>query len=508
MSKATSPRARRDITPRAGLWAGLVVLACGAWVWSAVLEQPRRQSLRYACWYWHHPFHLMRDERQRLREAGIERLYVYAGTLVARAGGLRLIRKQQWGSAAPGELYAVIRVHPQANKALFTAGAADSAALLLRAVPYLRTVAGIQWDADIPTADLGDYARFLRRFRRQIAPGQRLSVTAVPDWLRGRDYAAVCDAVDEVAPQFYGNQWPEPGQRPTVLWETRNLLAAVRRSVKGRARVWIGLPAYGRCMVMDARGQPIGVRHDLDPDQLLDDPAWEVQTAGTRWERWEDSSRPVPVEDTLALRCWDNAAAGPMEASAGTRLWFQWPRADGLRAALAAIRAAVPPGVEGVCFFRWPAPEEPLAGPASMMGAVTAAREPPAGSGRQVTVRIRREGRTVRVSVWNAGVDALLPEGGIRLEVAPPRGAEVLADGPVAWQRGNEPASALRGDRAVFTQALLRSGHRWEVCRVENCPGPVQARVRWKGSDGRWLAQRVCEPGRDVEATRGSGGAR
>ena len=34
-----------------------------------------------------------------------------------------------------------------------------------------------------------------------------------PDWLRSREYGALCGAVDEIAPQFYGNEWPRPGHR-------------------------------------------------------------------------------------------------------------------------------------------------------------------------------------------------------------------------------------------------------------------------------------------------------
>jgi hypothetical protein len=476
----------------------LTLAALAACAWTAHRPRlPARQPLRFACWYWHHPFRLTRGERQQLRAARIGRLYVYGGTVVARGGALRLTRTQQWESRAPCELFVVLRVHPQAIEALLSPAGAARAAALLRSAPLPRTVGGVQWDADIPTARLGEYARFLHRFRPSLAPGQVLSVTALPDWLRAREYRAVCEAVDEVAPQFYGNDWPEAGRRPPPLWETRDLLAAVRRSAAGRARVWVGLPAYGRCVVMDADSRPVGVRHDLDPERLLEEPSWELEAGDTRSDQSRGGSGPAPVEDTLTLHCRESAVAGPMEAPPGTRLWFQWPRADGLRSAVAAIRTLSLSGVEGVCFFRWPAPEEPLAVPTASIAAAVEPAPPLAGPGSPLAVRLNRADRTVSVTVLNPDVASPLLDEGITLQVLPPRGAEVLADGPVAWQRADEPSSARRGDRVVLTRPLLRPGSRWEACQVVSCSGPVQATVRWKGPDGHWQTRMAREPGRD-----------
>jgi hypothetical protein len=483
---------------------GLLALACGAWarwspLWPSRAASSRRMPLRYACWYWHRPFRLTGTDERWLSEARIGRLYVYAGTLVARGGELRLVRTQQWETMARCERYAVIRVHPAAIPGLLAPAGAARAAALLRSEPRLRALRGIQWDADVPTAHLGEYARFLRGFRTSLEPGQTLSVTALPDWLRSDAYDALCDAVDEVAPQFYGNHWPRPGAPPPALWETRDLLPAIRRSAHGRAQVWVGLPAYGRCVVFDAAGRPVGVRHDLDPDRLLEDPAWAVEASDTRRERWRSADRGetggpgVPVEDTVALRCREPALAGPFEAPAGTHLWFQWPRAGGLRAAIQEVQAVAPAGVAGVCFFRWPEPGEPLAFPASSIAAAAHPGAVPAGTEPELQVRLSRSGSSVAVTVRNSGSDSPLLGDGLTLGVAPPRGAAVLADGPVTWERGNELASAARGERAVFSRPVLRPGRSWEACRIEGARGPVQANVRWRGADGRRHEATACD---------------
>jgi hypothetical protein len=97
-----------------------------------------------------------------------------------------------------------------------------------------------------------------------------------------------------------------------------------------------------------------------------------------------------------------------------------------------------------------------------------------------------RMGNTVRVAVVNGSSDSPVLGKDLELMVVPPRGAEVLADGPVAWENGSAPVSAFRAQRAVFTRALLRPGRRWEVCGVRNARGRVRATVRWQDADGRW----------------------
>ena len=329
-------------------------LVAGAAVWGVTrLHAGTPPPFQRAWWYWHHPFRLSQGEVAALRTAQCRRLYVHAGTLEPRAGKLTLTSRQRWESPSPCALYAVVRVHPGSHPLLLRPEGPDTVAALLQNARLPAAVRGVQLDADIPTAQLGAYAAALDRLRSRLPQSWTLSVTALPDWLRSRDYPRLCAAVDEIAPQFYGNQWPEAGKKPPPLWETDDLLAQVQRSAAGRARVWVGLPAYGRCLVLDPRGRPIGVRHDLSPEPLLTDSAWSVAAAESRGDA-------VPVEDTLALRSERDTLAGPMAVAAGSSLWFQWPRAEALESVTRGIEALRLPGVAGACYFRWPAPGEPL----------------------------------------------------------------------------------------------------------------------------------------------------
>lgn len=84
-------------------------------------------------------------------------------------------------------------------------------------VPQIRTdlarwkaagnrVAGVQVDFDAATRRLGGYAAFLRRFRQQLPPETKLSITGLLDWSSQGDSAglnALAGVVDEVVLQTY-----------------------------------------------------------------------------------------------------------------------------------------------------------------------------------------------------------------------------------------------------------------------------------------------------------------
>lgn len=458
--------------------AGVVLIAL-----SGLVRPPRKQAaaagdaeglaFRRAWWYWHHPFRLSAEELKTLQAARCDRLYVHAGNLVLDGGALALTGRQRFEAAAPCELYAVVRVQPRTHDRVLGPGGADSVADLLRNASLPEVVRGLQLDADIPTAQLPAYARFLAELRVRLPHGWALSITALPDWLRSRDYPRLCSAVDEIAPQFYGNRWPTAGKPPPPLWETDGLLEQVRRSASGSAQVWVGLPSYGRCVVLDPSGCPIGVRHDVDPMPLLDEVDWRVRVS-TSHGASPTVDRRRPLEDTLALHADRDAEAGPLGAEAGSTLWFQWPRVGALQEFSRAIEALREPRVAGVCFFRWPAPGEPLA--------VTPRSVEPSMAGLAVTTT--RRGREVLVTVMNHGVDAPLLTDGVRVEIET-AGAEVQAASDIEYRLGETPCSPLRADRAVLSRAVLRPGASWEVCRLRDAEDPVPIRASWRDGEGR-----------------------
>lgn len=450
-------------------WAKLLllvpVIGTGMGMW--MTRASPRSPLQTAFWFWHHPFRLEREAD--LHDAGVQRLYVHAGTVAAGRGGkLRLTSRQEWLASPHTEPAAVVRVDPPANRALLEAPEAEIRRLI-DALELPERVRTLQWDVDVPTRSLPDYARFLERARSAAPAGFRTGATALPDWIRSPGYRRLCDALDEISPQFYGNRIPQAGQAPPPLWETRNLADLARRAAAGRASVWIGLPAYGRCVVMDPDRRPAAYRHDLNPDELLEDPAWERVLAQTRREGG------TAVEDTVVFRSRTAETGHGLPSGEGVHLWFQWPRAEGLRAWVQANRAALPERVAGVCYFRWPAPGEP---PAAPLGP----------SPTEPALELRGGGNAVRARV-TTGTDTPAAEGGVELTLRPADG-EVRSNERGQWLRDGEPVSRLRGEEVRFTRPFLRPGSTWEPVEVLQPAGPVTATLRWQAGDGKWREKR------------------
>jgi len=444
-----------------------VALLGGGW---ALSGQPRtaQPAFQRAWWYWHHPFRLSAAEVRDLKRSGCARLYVHAGTLMARGGSLELTSPQRFASDAPCPLYAVLRVHPGAHPLLLSPAGPSQVARLLRAARLPAAVQGVQLDADIPTARLADYARLLDGVRRELPTGWCLSVTALPDWLGTRGYARVCDAVDEVAPQFYGNRWPIAGRKPPPLWETAELARGVERATAGRARAWIGLPSYGRCVVLDPHGQPIGVRHDLDPEDLMQAADWTVRSAATR------TGEELAVEDGLTLRASTDTLAGSLAVASGTSLWFQWPRIDALQRTERELADQHDPRLAGVCYFRWPAPGEPLA-----LRSQPHTEAKPTGT---LALTFQQSADGARLVVRNDGIDAPRLPDGIRVTLT-----GELADLEIEaaeYRCGDAPCSPLRADRALCSRTLLRPGSQWIVCRLPHAGARLSAHVMWSDGQG------------------------
>jgi hypothetical protein len=497
--------------------------------------------LRVAYWYWHHPFRFSSADAGLLRTGRVDRLYVHAGTLTVQSGRLVLASIQRWDEPSPLPVYAVYRVSPAALSPLLEPSSLDQVARLVRNSRLPASISGVQWDADVPTRQLGRYAAFLRQVRSRLPTTWRLSATGLPAWIGAPGYREVCDALDEIAPQFYGNVLPRDLRSAPALWETRSLLDRARRSAAGRARVWIGLPSYGRCLLFGPDGRFAGVRHDLDPQPLLEELDWEVTRARTRQASlalaqplgpslarprsltsppggsqpleslpilphphtptlFRDSAAPPPpalilAEDELALRSTAPAMAGPLDVPDGNTLLFQWPRAAALRQALAAIERNRPAAIEGVCLFRWPTPGEPLAvDPSRILLA-----PPSRAAGVDLGVELHSHAGTVDVAVVNHGMDSPPLEDGIGLTIEP--GGGTLAGASLA--RVNAPRDGLRapGGGVRLSLPLLRPGERWKAATVVRPSGRVTVTVAWRDGSGDGRTHSASIPSRGTITT-------
>ncbi len=100
-------------------------------------------------------------------------------------------------------------------------------------------VTQVEFDCDVATSRLGDWARVVARWRPRVRP-RKLSVTALPAWLEAPELGALAESADELVLQVHTVRAP-------VLFDGRQALADVRRfSQRFGARPFrVALPAYG-----------------------------------------------------------------------------------------------------------------------------------------------------------------------------------------------------------------------------------------------------------------------
>ena len=172
----------------------------------------------------------------------------------------------------PSAVGLAIRVLPYPGDDPEAAGAALAAVVaeLLAQDPWVQE---LHVDFDAQTAHLADYAAWLRRLRAELGPGRRLSLTALPDWLRQPAFAAVAAPVDRYVLQVH---WLAP---PRVLGEPLSLIDAAQVPGWVAAAGALGqpfsvaLPTYGYRVAYDpVSGEAVGLH--AEPGRAVPGAVW------------------------------------------------------------------------------------------------------------------------------------------------------------------------------------------------------------------------------------------
>ncbi len=177
---------------------------------------------------------------------------------------------------------------------------------------------GIEIDYDCASARLSGYARWLVRLRGALPPEFALSITALPAWLESPDLDAVLAVADESVLQVHGVDDPHRALFDPARAQDWVLRWSARTSRPFR----VSLPAYATRAVFDARGQLIAVESE----------AGGVIAGDARRELFAD---PLVVQDTL--RWLDRERPAHLQGL----LWFRLPAPGDRRAWSAATFAAV-----------------------------------------------------------------------------------------------------------------------------------------------------------------------
>jgi hypothetical protein len=112
-------------------------------------------------------------------------------------------------------------------------------------------VAALEIDFDCATARLGEYRRFLKDLRVALPTGTKISITALPDWMKSGELPDLLAATDGVVLQVHAVENPAHG-----LFNADRTFAWIERfaSISNRPFA-VALPTYGSRVGWDREGR-------------------------------------------------------------------------------------------------------------------------------------------------------------------------------------------------------------------------------------------------------------
>ncbi len=163
-----------------------------------------RAPLEVSFWYWHTPFQLSSSDIIQLKEIGVKRLFVRAGTF---SHEYKLTVPQEWSSSgAPFSVSLVYNFDPGLLRHFEELNIDEASNEMARAINASAgkakkagaQIEGVQLDIDCPTRLLPKYAELLAAIRPKIDLNKpwKLSVTGLSSWLGTRGLKEVADKVD------------------------------------------------------------------------------------------------------------------------------------------------------------------------------------------------------------------------------------------------------------------------------------------------------------------------
>jgi hypothetical protein len=211
-------------------------------------------------------------------------------------------------------------------------------------------IKGVQLDIDSPTANLPQYAEFLKQFRRQLPKESQVSITALLDWFRGGTAVGdVLREVDEFVPQFYDLSRQPDGRNGGSIAariDTARWNPVFNRFGK---RFRIGISSFGRAWDVPTNGSHSHVYRDLLPFDLAMNLAFQLSKAAT------------PADEViLTYTAMRRTHIGYDDFEPGHAFQFTLPTPASVAAAVASARQ-FGGHCAGVVFFRWPGSDNSLA---------------------------------------------------------------------------------------------------------------------------------------------------
>lgn len=267
---------------------------------------------------------------------------------IAWADGRARVTRVPWDFRALGAVGRpvglVIRVGPYGGSFAPESEASRAVVTVVREALAAARAAGwtpaeVQLDFDCASGRLADYRRWLLRVRREMG-GVPLVFTALPAWLRRREFAGLARAADGFVLQIHSLERPKRIEDTFTLCDPERSLAWVARASAVGVPFRVACPTYGYTLAFD----PTGAFFALSAEQRA--PAWPD---GTRTR--EVSADPAALAGlvrTLVARRPDHC---------GGLIWFRLPvagdRLNWSMPALAAVMRGEIPKAKLEAGLRW-----------------------------------------------------------------------------------------------------------------------------------------------------------
>jgi hypothetical protein len=262
------------------------------------IEAPPEKP-KVGAWYWHGPVEVTLPQASEAKSAGLDELYVRAGTLTYDGERYQIHLQQEWKQSEPFGVRLVYNADAGALRHIASAlgdssnsnASAEEEGSLIRQIAdeignaYHEderlaenaglTVRGIQLDFDLPQSRLRDYAKLVRKIRERLR-GHEFSVTALQSWVGTPEFKELQEATSWTVPQLYEG-YLSKGPEKMHLSDFGQLKRTVEKLNESGHSYRIGIPAYSQAYLFDERGQFVTVHRGLTLEQAFKHPAMKFE---------------------------------------------------------------------------------------------------------------------------------------------------------------------------------------------------------------------------------------
>ena len=137
------------------------------------------------------------------------------------------------------------------------------------------TVRGVQLDYDCPSAKLATYRTLVDALRPRFN-SMELSITALPTWLKWREFESLVHDLDYYVLQVHSLERPERFDQAITLCDTARIPGYLDRAASIGAPFYLALPTYGYRFVFDEAGAFAAISAEGPPPALK--PGQRVRT--------------------------------------------------------------------------------------------------------------------------------------------------------------------------------------------------------------------------------------